>query len=676
MLFKNCTSRGHHATRTIVVPYSICDNHLPKNPIPTPVLDKLKKLGTSVEIDNACAPSPNPVPVVPEPLHHPSTNLVTPTGPIRVRNTLTELVDTVDQTVELFSDLPVKKKKRAPKITPNQVPSTSDLLADIENSQGATKFAFEVDTKHVMAMPDGHKLFTCDICSGVYHRGFSLKRHYLRTHINYVHITKRDLHNCRILLDPFLQKKGGPRKKQLVKEDSPPVVTNLCPPSDIPDLYRCNTCHKCFRLVTELKTHLVEHPPTIAEQQFKRYTCPKCNAGYRRKKMFLRHKEKCETESKHTLVMTNFFCLFCNDSFNTFLQKKQHQIQTHHPKSKRHYCYICKTKVFRERIAVFKHLVSHHPNEFYGCVACKLRFGSKEDINQHNKGVHKHLASVKKVAEQKVAVVQEDPVVEFATEPQKQEIHPNTSNDPNLTYKCTDCDKMFASHLNMTRHRRLAHCVHPRTKKKKKRIMDEKPINLEKAKPKHKPQPLISPRVYQPLSPTDPEVIFYNTISQNIKENLIHHLDGKLDSQEVMEYDLNQSGARNEILNFSASFNSNSMLPAHPEPSTSKGIIDSKEPTMLISPKGQWEKFNFLKNYDGRCGLASYIRDMSHLDISTQLKIRRELQHLHLTPGQETDKESPVNIPAGLLLVERPSPDCAETYGDPDDSKDKGTVNS
>jgi hypothetical protein len=49
--------------------------------------------------------------------------------------------------------------------------------------------------------------------------------------------------------------------------------------------------------------------------------------------------------------------------------------------------------------------------------------------------------------------------------------------------------------------------------------------------------------------------------------------------------------------------------------------------------KAPWEKFNFPKNYDGRCGegalsLASYIKDMSHLDISTQLTMRQNLKRL------------------------------------------------
>jgi len=44
----------------------------------------------------------------------------------------------------------------------------------------------------------GRKMFECDVCSGVYRHGFSLKRHYLRNHINRRYISRVDALNCNL----------------------------------------------------------------------------------------------------------------------------------------------------------------------------------------------------------------------------------------------------------------------------------------------------------------------------------------------------------------------------------------------------------------------------------------------------------------------------------------------
>lgn len=642
-------------------PNSICDSSVPKN-IPSPVINKLKKLGTSVQLESQ---SINSGTVVPQAVV--SDNI--PTGYLQI-------MESLDKAVELTSDLSKKKKRKLPKKNSNnQVPSNLQLLAEVDNSDNLTKFSFQVDAKQVIELPDGQKLYTCDICSGVYHRGFSLKRHYLKTHINYKHISKRDLHNCGILFDPTIEK-GGARKKQLIKDDSPPVVSNLSPPSDIPDLYRCHTCLNCFMLISELKAHLMEHPPVsvhnLAEDQFKNYTCPNCKARYQKKKLFLCHKETCGVEVTQEVtheVISAHFCLFCEKAFPSLGLRKKHHLQMHHPKKKLHQCYLCKTKMFKERLGVIKHLILHHPEEYIGCLSCKMRFGSREEYKKHNKEIHKPIVTAKRlIPYQKVTAndTYKSDSVEISSSKVETTEKPVVSNNHNLVWKCTECPKMFAAHVNMTRHHRLAH----RCPIRKKKILHKNETTIcDKSCESSKnpsPTPPASTSSSQPLP--DPEVLFYSTIAQNIKDNLTHHLDGKLDSQEIMEYDLNKTAeTRSKVLSFSASFTPKT------KPEATSTPIHLKEPRSTpISPRSHWEKFNFPKNYDGRCGLTSYIKDMSHLDISTQLTMRRNLQRLNSTAGPESSKESLANIPAGLLLVEKPGPDCAEAFGDPDFEKDKG----
>jgi len=46
----------------------------------------------------------------------------------------------------------------------------------------------------------GRKMFECDVCAGVYRHSFSLKRHYLRNHINRRYISRVDALNCNLTI--------------------------------------------------------------------------------------------------------------------------------------------------------------------------------------------------------------------------------------------------------------------------------------------------------------------------------------------------------------------------------------------------------------------------------------------------------------------------------------------
>jgi hypothetical protein len=114
----------------------------------------------------------------------------------------------------------------------------------------------------------------------------------------------------------------------------------------------------------------------------------------------------------------------------------------------------------------------------------------------------------------------------------------------------------------------------------------------------------------------DPETLFYCRIAGNIRENLLHHLDGKLEHEvSALSQNLNNAGLS--------------------EPHTSVTATNEEKRNHHHHHKAPWEKFNFPKNYDGRCGegalcLSSYIKDMSHLDISTQLTMQQNLKRLSL----------------------------------------------
>jgi hypothetical protein len=146
----------------------------------------------------------------------------------------------------------------------------------------------------------------------------------------------------------------------------------------------------------------------------------------------------------------------------------------------------------------------------------------------------------------------------------------------------------------------------------------------------------------------DPETLFYCRIAGNIRENLLHHLDGKLEHEvSAMSQDLNKAGLS--------------------EPHTSVTATNEEKRNHHHHHKAPWEKFNFPKNYDGRCGegalcLSSYIKDMSHLDLSTQLTMRQNLKRLSVASttsrgsvdvSVEFSKDDVIGFSRGLCLSAR-----------------------
>lgn len=160
------------------------------------------------------------------------------------------------------------------------------------------RFLFQLEPVHLIKMSDGQKLFACDICSGVYQRSFSLKRHFLRTHINHRYLTERDISNCCIIVSERFAKENPSgssveRKNVAVGTDidetpgSPDSVTknlnsdkcstvNSIVENDVifPNLYCCHSCSVCFDSKEELRCHLSTYKHAAATSKEKTATKP------------------------------------------------------------------------------------------------------------------------------------------------------------------------------------------------------------------------------------------------------------------------------------------------------------------------------------------------------------------------------------------------------------------
>ncbi|KAL1116807.1 hypothetical protein AAG570_005277 [Ranatra chinensis] len=478
-------------------------------------------------------------------------------------------------------------------------------------------FAFR--TSSYVDTSDLSQCYSCDICSAVYQHAHMLRKHYLRLHVARKYISERDMEHYNIDLEPDTEVQGdGARVERLI--------------------FRCHTCRRCFSGKTELKSHLTDHPPVSeirkpSTKQQKQYKCPNCETTFKWRKVYGRHKKTCKPPEKPapSVDTPSFHCLYCNETFFNANKKKNHVLSLHPYCRKRHACVFCKQDGYPTHSALFGHLISEHADVYFGCEECRERFAQMSELAAHNN--EKHNAP----------------------------LLPKTPAIDQRFYSCSTCDRIYLVESSFSEHY---------------------PICLNPPPPKVTP-PLPSPTSQEvarrgksrkgksggkaKLEEVDPETLFYSRVSGNIRDNLLHHLDGKLDTIRVLsDSDPANSDARaRKLMHFSAGFSS---------PTSPDGEHNDKEEASPNSAaaraKTPWEKYSFPKNYDGRCGLTSYIKDTSYLDISTQLIMRRNLQRLNMLPiikeAQPTgasEGEGEEDVPS-VLALERLGAQCAESFGE------------
>ncbi|KAI9555853.1 hypothetical protein GHT06_018370 [Daphnia sinensis] len=159
-------------------------------------------------------------------------------------------------------------------------------------------YQFELEPHHVERGKRGQKIFVCDLCpapGGVFKRSFSLKRHYLRFHINFAFLSPRDVNNCAIAVAGQHQRSGFP-----ASGPNDRLINRLNNPS--PLLFRCHHCGRLLRTKNDLLKHLESHGgPSQAvtadlvngdRQQGGTNRCPRCSTAFSLRKTLLRHVKK------------------------------------------------------------------------------------------------------------------------------------------------------------------------------------------------------------------------------------------------------------------------------------------------------------------------------------------------------------------------------------------------
>ncbi|XP_057367121.1 uncharacterized protein LOC130688170 [Daphnia carinata] len=159
-------------------------------------------------------------------------------------------------------------------------------------------YQFELEPHHVERGKRGQKVFVCDLCpppNGIFKRSFSLKRHYLRFHINFAFLSPRDLNNCAIAVAGQHQRSGFP-----ASGPNDRLINRLNNPS--PLLFRCHHCGRLLRTKNDLLKHLESHggpSQTVTvdlingdRQQGGTNRCPRCSTAFSLRKTLLKHVKK------------------------------------------------------------------------------------------------------------------------------------------------------------------------------------------------------------------------------------------------------------------------------------------------------------------------------------------------------------------------------------------------
>lgn len=355
--------------------------------------------------------------------------------------------------------------------------------------------------------------------------------------------------------------------------------------------------------------------------------------------------ETLESEKAYKFV---YACMYCPASFVSRTDCKQHE-KSHSPKKNKQNikCQFC-VRRFQSFSDLKSHCYKNHPNKYAYCVKCDDRFCEKSQLYEHNKLLH--LTKAMETA-QTLVIIQETLGIN-PKEKTKEEIEEikksmdKKSSKPTATKSDLKVDVSFDNGKKSTSPRTI---VSPRETKTEEQLLEM-------------------------------EMLFYSHLSGNIKENLTNHLDGKIDkSVNPVQTDLgsdssenSQAKVKNATLLSVATTDSNStpeqMLRA-PSPYQTRSKTPNPLPPTAKKfkklPNWQqkfWEKYNFPtnyryehrfwdKNYLDTEKSAFYLKDLSCLDIKTQLIMRENMKKLDIIKNEETNKSDKLTFPEYLSLV-------------------------
>lgn len=311
-----------------------------------------------------------------------------------------------------------------------------------------------------------------------------------------------------------------------------------------------------------------------------------------------------------------YVCLYCNETFISGPPCKMHE-KTHVKKKKQLIkCQFCSKKVpSLNELKV--HCSKSHLHKYFYCVKCDERFFDKDQLSSHNK---EHSSKVaEEQSEEKSKQKQADLKIDVSFDSAKR-----SSTSPRIVPPKSS----------------------PRDNKTEEQLIEM-------------------------------EMLFYSHLSGNIKENLTNHLDGKIDKygNPVRTDQIADSQDSGNLLSVVTPNPGVPVIQISRAPSPYQTRSKTPNPLPPTAKKFKklpnwqqkfWEKYNFPtnyryehrfwdKNYFNTEKSALYLKDLSCLDIKTQLTMRENVKKLEsiksIEESQKHQSSDRLTFPDYLSLI-------------------------
>ncbi|KAH7958740.1 hypothetical protein HPB49_004396 [Dermacentor silvarum] len=435
------------------------------------------------------------------------------------------------------------------------------------------EFQFQVQSFHIVTVNarQGKKQFKCDVCTGTYQHAFSLKRHFLRTHVNYKYLSEADITNCNINLNQVRQ----------LREESDSLLGTASGESKFLGLYRCHLCSTLFDLRDELKAHVGSH---VDDNGQKGFSCGHCEMTFTHRQNLVRHQSVHSGEKQ-------FFCRHCDKSFPTQANRRRHE-KTHESSDLPFPCSFCAAS-FDHGVHLQKHLRKHHPEHYYPCELCSKFFLEEGQLKKH-RATHR----VPIEGSSSKGCKPPDAHAVFRRKRVK-------GFEPENKYLCSICKRRFTTFISLRQHKISAHAAVQQEKRTRSLQPRKEPISVRS-------------RSAKPAVKEMSEEEFYMTIAHRISENLLYHLDGKSTQLNIKqdpcafpEEKSEKATVQYSIHNFPAAFDITQMMQIYSNrvPSSNHGVSndgsDNSEETECIFLGGSQQDHSWSQKSNGVANFRS-----------------------------------------------------------------------
>ena len=233
---------------------------------------------------------------------------------------------------------------------------------DQQVQHSSQHYSFELMDHHIFKGKHGKKFYKCDVCNGIYRHSFSIKRHFIRAHINYAFLSEMDVINCGINLNSSASFQAWSKRVQ----NGGDFQSKIC-------FYCCHTCIAFFSTISEIRDHVnIFHKNGVKSEALEsvRMPCNYCNMSFIQE----------NTLMKHILMVHNNRDTLDDPKSGSINEMRRNQIQTIT-------CDVCFFSC-SSYTSLCTHFAHQHENLYNPCAFCTQFFKSKKELMNHLRFVH------------------------------------------------------------------------------------------------------------------------------------------------------------------------------------------------------------------------------------------------------------------------------------------------